>query len=78
MYGVLVKVDHPTDWVSNLVIVEKKDGSLQLCLDPEDLNQAVKQKHYWIPTMQEIASEFSGKNIFSTLKDAYWQIQLDE
>ena len=30
--------------------------------------------------MQEIASEFSGKKIFSTLdlKDGYWQIQLDE
>ena len=26
--GVLVKVDQPTDWVNNLVIVEKKDGSL--------------------------------------------------
>ena len=79
-YGVLVKVDHPTDWVSNLVIVEKKDGSLRLCLDLKDLNQAVKREHYRIPTMQEIASEFSGKNIFSTLdlKDAYWQIQLDE
>ena len=28
--GVLKKVDQPTDWVSNLVIVEKKNGSLRL------------------------------------------------
>ena len=30
--------------------------------------------------MQEIASEFVGKNVFSTLdlKDGYWQVQLDE
>ena len=78
--GVLVKVDQPTDWVNNLVIVEKKNGSLRLCLDPRDLNKAVKREHYKIPTMQEIASEFAGKTVFSTLdlKDGYWQVKLDE
>ena len=78
--GVLVKVDQPTDWVNNLVIVEKKNGSLRLCLDPRDLNKAIKREHYKIPTMQEIASEFAGKTVFSTLdlKDGYWQVQLDE
>ena len=35
--GVLKKVDEPTDWVSNSVVVEKKDG---LCLDPKNLNKA--------------------------------------
>ena len=51
-----------------------------MCQDPKDLNKAVKWEHYRIPTLQEIASEFSGKKIFSTLdlKDGYWQIQLDE
>ena len=29
--GVLVKVYKPTDWVHNLVIVERKNGSLHLC-----------------------------------------------
>jgi len=78
--GVLKKVDHPTDWVSNLVVVEKKDGSLRLCLDPKNLNRAIKREHYTIPTMQEIAAEFAGKSVFSTLdlRDGYWQIQLDE
>ena len=46
--GVLVKVDQPiaTDWVDNLVIVEKKNGSLRLCLDPRDLNKGIKHEHY--------------------------------
>ena len=35
--GVVTKVDKPTPWVNNLVIVEKRDGSLRLCLDPHDL-----------------------------------------
>ena len=78
--GVLAKVDQPTDWVNNLVIVEKKNGSLRLCLDPRDLNKAIKREHHKIPTMQEIAGEFAGKTVFSTLdlRDGYWQVQLDE
>jgi len=74
--GVLKKVNQPTDWINNLVIVEKKDGSLRLCLDPKDLNKAIKCKHYKIPNMEEITSEFTGKRVFSTLnlKDGYWQV----
>ena len=78
--GVLVKVDQPTDWVHNLVVVEKKNGSLRLCLDPRALNDAIKREHYRIPTIQEIASDLAGKKVFSTLdlKDGYWQVELDE
>ena len=36
--GVLCKVDQPTDWVNNLVVVEKRNGSLRLCLDPKELS----------------------------------------
>ena len=77
--GVLIKVDEPTDWVHSLVIVEKKNGSLRLCLDPRLLNQVIKREHYKIPTIQEIASDLKGKKVFSTLdlKDGYWQVELD-
>jgi len=40
---VLQKVDEPADWVHNLVIVEKKNESLRLCLDPQDLNKVIKE-----------------------------------
>ena len=78
--GVLQKVDEPTDWVHSLVIVEKKNGTLHLCLDPRDLNKAIKREHYRIPTAQEISSKLAGKKVFSTLdlKDGYWQVELDE
>lgn len=52
--GVLVKVDEPTDWVHNLVIVEKKNA--------RELNRVVKCEHYRIPTVQEISSELAWKN----------------
>ena len=65
--GILVKVDQPTDWVHNLVIVQKKNGSLHLCLDPRELNRLVKPENYRIPTVQEISSELAGKTVFQPL-----------
>ena len=67
----------PSDWVSNLV-VEKKNGSQQLCLDPKDLNKAIKCKHYRIPTMEEIAAKFAGRTVFFSfdLKDATGRFHL--
>ena len=72
-----LKVDQPTDWVNNLVVVEKRNGSLRLCLDPKDLNKAIKQEHHKIPAIQEISSELTGKSTLD-LKDGYWQIELDQ
>ena len=40
--GILAKVDKPTYWVSNLIITEKKDGRMRICLDPKPLNRAVQ------------------------------------
>ena len=74
--GVLCKVDQPTNWVNNLVVVEKRNGSLRLCLDLKDLNKAIKRKHHKIPSIQEISSELTGEKVFGILdlKDGYWQI----
>jgi hypothetical protein len=33
--GVVSKVTEPTDWVSSLVVVEKPNGSIRVCLDPK-------------------------------------------
>lgn len=77
---VIARVDHPTEWVNSLVIVEKKNKDLRLCLDPKNLNEAVMREHYNIPTAEDIANKLSGKKVFSILdqKDSYWQIKLDE
>ena len=48
--GVIEKVTHPTEWVNSIVVVEKKNGSLRVCLDPKDLNQAIQRSHYKLIT----------------------------
>lgn len=38
---VIAPVTQPTHWVNSVVVTEKKNGSLRVCLDPRDLNKAV-------------------------------------
>ena len=78
--GVIRKCDGPTDWVSSLLIVEKKNGSLRLCLDPRDLNKAVKREHFVLPTCEDVLAKLHGKSIFTIIDqtDGFWQVSLDD
>ena len=78
--NIIASVNKPTDWVSNLVIVEKKSGALRLCLDPKALNTAIKRERYTIPTPADVQSKFQGATTFTVLdmKDAFWHVKLSE
>lgn len=66
--------------MSNLVVVEKPDGSIRLCLDPQDLNRAIRRDHVLIPKVEELVSKLCNKTVFTVLdlKDGFFQIELDE
>ena len=52
---VIAKVTEPTDWVNSIATPEKqRTGALRVCLDPRDLNQAVKREHYPLLTLEEL------------------------
>ncbi|GBM86008.1 Uncharacterized protein K02A2.6 [Araneus ventricosus] len=78
--GVIEKVTEPTDSDSPLVIVQKKNGALRVCLDPQNLNKAIKRPQYNLPTFEDITSKLAGAKYFSVLDaaSAFWQISLDE
>lgn len=78
--GVIRKVSEHTDWCSNVVFTEKKDGSIRVCLDPQKLNQNLKRCPHKIPTVEELNPEFANAKVFSKLdaKSGYWAVQLDE
>ena len=78
--NVIEKVDHPTDWVNSIVLVEKSDGSIRICLDPKDLNKAIKREFTQLPTPEEIMSMMAGATRFSKIdaSSGYWQIALDK
>lgn len=50
----IVPVMEPTEWVNSLVITEKRSGSLQVCLDSCDLNEAINRQPLSIPTLEEV------------------------
>ncbi|GBN37661.1 hypothetical protein AVEN_195845-1 [Araneus ventricosus] len=45
---ITAKVTHHTDWISNLVLF-KTPNKLRICLDPQNLNSALKRSEYPIP-----------------------------
>ena len=77
--GIIDKPTGPTEWLNNLVIREKSDGQLHICLDPKYLNEAIKREHHPIPTLEEITPKLCGSTLFSKLnaKQGYWNVKLD-
>ena len=77
---VIKKQDRPTEWVNSMVVVEKKNGSLRICMDPRDLNMAIKREHYGLSSLDDIVSKLNGAKYFAKFDAAhgFWQIELDE
>ena len=65
--GVLVKAERPTDWVLPLVIVEKPNRNLRLCLDPMYLNEYTRREHCHLPHRSEILSEMADARYFTKM-----------
>jgi hypothetical protein len=65
--GAITNVTEPTEWVNSYVITEKKNKKIRVCLDPRDLNKAIKREHYPMKTVEEIAAQLNGAQVFSTL-----------
>ena len=74
---IIAKVDEPTDWVNSLVCVTKANGDLRLCLDPKDLNRAIKHPHHCTLTLDEVLSKLNGAKYFSIVdaRSGYWNIK---
>lgn len=78
---IIEKVENPQGWVSNLVIVEKNDGKLRICLDPRNLNKVIKRPpDVLIPTLTDITEKLSNKKVFTVLdlKEGFWHVRLDQ
>lgn len=77
--GVIVPVDEPTDWVSQMSVAEKKSG-IRICIDPRPLNEALLREHYKLPVLEDILPELTGAQKFSVcdLKAGYLHCEHDD
>ena len=67
-------------WCNAVVLVRKKDGGLQFCIDFRQLNARPKKDSYPLPRMQEMMESMVRAWFFSTmdLKSGFWQVKMSE
>ncbi|KAJ8033383.1 hypothetical protein HOLleu_23606 [Holothuria leucospilota] len=73
---IIQKVNSPIEWVNSLVIIEKPNGDLRICLDPKDHNAAIKREHFQLPSVDEITSNLAGAKFYTVLdaNQGFWQM----
>ena len=77
--GIITEVHEHTEWINSVVAVMKEDGSLRLCLDPKDLNKAIKRNQWYARTLDDILPKLAQSKYF-TVKNAtsrFWHLLLD-
>ena len=69
-----------SSWSSPVVVVEKKNGKLHLCVDYRKLNNVTKKDNYPLLRIDDMLETLSGSQWFSSLDLAsgFWQVELDK
>lgn len=62
---IIEPVTEPSEWASALLVVNKPDGSLRICIDPKFLNSALRRSVYMMPTIDDILPQLNNAKIFS-------------
>ena len=67
-------------WCNMVVLVRKKDGGLQFCIDFCHLNACMEKDSYPLPRIQEALESLVGAGHFSCLdlRSGFWQIKMEE
>jgi hypothetical protein len=56
-----------TEWVSNPVPIDKKGGSIRVCVDYRDINKACPKDNFPTPFVDQIVDDCAGSEIFSLM-----------
>ena len=80
MLEIVAISESKSPWVSAVVLVRKKDGSLRFCIDLRKLNARTVKDAYSLPRIEETLDFLNGAQWFTSLdlKLGYWQVELDE
>ena len=67
-----------TEWVSNPVLLDKKQGAIRICTDFHDLNRTCPKDNFPTPFIDHILDECAGSDVFSFMDgfSRYNQIQI--
>ena len=79
--GIIRPVTQLTDWLSNILVKEKPNGKLRICIDPsQTINKAIKRPKYTIPTIEEKLPLLTKAKVFTIVdvSEAFHTIVLDD
>lgn len=78
--GVIQPVTYLTERILSMAVVNKVKNKIRLCIDPKQLNKALKPNNYPTPTIDDILPDLSKARVFSVTdtKNGVWRIQLDD
>ena len=76
--GAIQKSTSP--WASPVVLVCKKDGSLQFCIDLRKLNNQTIKDAQSLPRIEDSLDCLNGATLFTSLdlQSGYWQVEMTE
>ena len=78
--GVISRVQQPTPWYAGMVIVNKKNGGVRICVDLKPLNRCVLREYHPLPKVDEVLAQLTGATTFTKLdaNSGFWQVSLSE
>ena len=62
--GVIVRQTELTAWVNSMVAVVKPN-KIRICIDPRDLNKAIRRGHNPMMTIEEVVASMPQAGVFS-------------
>ena len=65
-----------TEWVSNPILVDKRQGTICICIDFHDLNRACPKDNFPTPFIDQILEECAGSEVFSFMDGFFGSNQI--
>jgi hypothetical protein len=65
-------------WGAPVLFVEKKDGTQQMCVDYQSLNEVTIMNKYPLPRIEDLFDQMKGAGVFSKIdmRSGYHQLKL--
>ena len=65
--GVISRVREPTEWCAGMVVVQKPNKKVRICVDLTHLDKSVRRERHPLPALEQSMALLAGARVFSTL-----------
>jgi hypothetical protein len=69
-----------SQWGAPVLFIKKKDGSMRICIDYQELNKVTIKNRYPLPRIDDLLGQLQGARVFSkvNLRSGYHQVRVKE